>query len=104
MISFFKKKKTAAIEKVRLISISELYVGLIIKMAPGYHTKKPYYVEVVYLNKNARQGERLMTTNIPGQHKCDMKIGENWNYHHSRMTIMGPKCVYGYLLNNQLLN
>ena len=78
--------------------------GQILRMEPGYYTRKPYYVEVLYFDNDAhKEGSVKMITSIPGHHKCQMRIGCGWEYHHKRMTIIGYKSEFGYLLKNQSL-
>lgn len=80
-------------------------VGQILKMKPGpsSHVRSPYYVEILFYNPDAKQGEIIMTTNIPGLHKLDIKVGAMWDYHLPRMTIIGAKEKFGRLLINQPL-
>lgn len=87
-------------------SIKQFKEGLILKMDVAFasHVKEPYYVEVIYFNPEAKaKGDKLMTTNIPGQHSLDMFIGRNWEYHYPRMTIVGEKKKFEHLLYNQKL-
>lgn len=80
-------------------------VGNILKMNPTSrsHVKTPYYVEVVYYDENAIKGQTKMITSIPGHHRCDMIVGNNWEYHLQRMSIMGDKSIFGKLIENQRL-
>lgn len=86
-----------------LVPDSEIKNGLVIKMAPGYHTRKPYYVEVLFFYPEAKEGQLKMITGIPGQHRLSMVVGSNWEYHHKRMEIIGMKSEFGHLLHNQSL-
>lgn len=88
-----------------LFYVPKFKEGQVIKMAVASrtHVIKPYYVEVLFYNEYAKEGEIKMTTNIPGEHECNMKVGNNWEYHYPRMTIMGTKETHGHLLNNQTL-
>lgn len=88
-------------ERTPTVRENQFEVGQIIKMSPGYYTKNPYYVEVVYYNPTAKEGQVKMTTNIPGHHKLDMRIGNNWEYHYRRMTIVGDKSKHEHQLRNQ---
>lgn len=90
----FKKSKTIA---------SDFYEGCIIKMdvASRSHVFKPYYVECIYFNPNAKDGETIMETYIPGNHRLRMVVGSNWEYHKPRMTVIGNKIDFGHLLLNQ---
>lgn len=80
-------------------------VGQILKMKPASrsHVHWPYYVEVLFYNPDAKDGEIIMTTNIPGGHKLDIRMGVNWEYHYPRMKIVGVKEKVGKLLLNQNL-
>lgn len=83
----------------------EFKIGQVLKMsvANRSHVTQPYYVEVVEYYPNAEQGEVKMVTHIPGEHSCRMVVGSNWEYHQPRMTIVGDKKRFGYLLINQKL-
>jgi len=95
LFNFFKKKQPAIIGFFK--------VGQVIQMSKGYHTKNPYYVEIVYYNENARNGETIMETSIPMRHKLRMVVGNNWEYHRKRMTIIGDKSEFEHLLYRQRL-
>lgn len=82
---------------------SNFEAGQVLQMTPGYHTTKPYYVEVVFYNAEAKDGEVKMITRIPGEHSLDMKVGSNWEYHYKRMKIIGSKKQFKHLLHNQKL-
>jgi len=78
---------------------SKIVHGCIVKMAPGYHTKKPYYVEILRASKDE------VITNIPGHHKLSItRNGGAWEYHLKRMTYIGSKVDHGKLLSNQKLD
>lgn len=94
ILKLFPKEKESAFRE-----------GLVIKMCPGYHTTKPYYVEVLFYDIKAKvNGGIRMVTSIPGEHECKMTIGSNWEYHYRRMSIMGDKSKFGHLLLNQKLD
>ncbi len=79
--------------------------GQVIKMdvAERSHVTTPYYVEIIYFDEKAsKEGDLIMITSIPGQHECKMILGNNWDYHQKRMTIIGDKSKYGFLLYNQI--
>jgi uncharacterized OB-fold protein len=95
--------KSKEIDSYTLVDVNQFSVGQILKMSPGAHTKKPYYVIVVYFNGNAKHGQIIMTTSIPGQHECNMVVGSNWEYHHKRMTIIATESSHSHLLYNQKL-
>lgn len=92
------------ISKIITVDLAELKIGLIIKMAPGYHTKNPYYAEITFFNGEAKNGELIMITSIPGEHSLSMIVGSNWEYHNKRITIIGPKSSHSHLLYNQKLD
>jgi len=73
-----------------------IHVGAIIKMDAGYYTKSPYYIEVLEVTPDK------IVTNIPGEHKLEMK-GSTLEHHLKRMTYIGHKDRYGYLIQNQKL-
>lgn len=78
--------------------------GQVLKMAPGYHTKKPYYVVVRYFwPGQVKSGELKMITSIPNLHECRMTKGSNWEYHKKRMSIVGTVETHGHLLQNQII-
>lgn len=66
-------------------------------MESGYHTTKPYYVLIKTVAKD------FIVTTIPEEHTLEIKVGENWDYHIARMTIVGPIEKYRHLLYNQEL-
>ena len=76
--------------------VDKLYIGAIVKMKPGYHTTKPYYVEVLSVASG------YVKTSIPGEHELEI-VGSNYDYHIKRMTLVGDKSKYGHLLKNQKL-
>lgn len=80
--------------------------GQVIKMAvgPRSHVTKPYYVQVMFYNPKAKFLDTIMITDIPGQHRLDMFVGKNWEYHKPRMTIVGTVETHGHLLHNQPLD
>ena len=75
----------------------KLSVGDIVKMKPGYHTSKPYYVEILSVSIG------YIKTNIPGEHSLEIH-GSNFDYHTKRMTLVGSKSEHGHLIINQKLN
>jgi|JI10StandDraft_1071094.scaffolds.fasta_scaffold05061_16 hypothetical protein len=79
------------------------YRGAIIKMdvAERSHVTEPYYVECLFYNPNARHGEVIMITGIPGHHETEMTVGNSWDYHKPRMTVIGNKSDHGHLILNQ---
>ena len=77
---------------------SDFKPGLIIQMAPGYHTKNPYYVEVIMVEEN------YIVTHIPDRHQLKIyKDSPEWSYHIRRMTIIGDKANFKHLLYNQTI-
>jgi len=96
-----KEKYFEVLKKSPVIALNSFREGMILEMSAGYHTRKPYYVEVIYFNPQAGYGDIIMTTNIPGKHSLDMRIGNNWEYHYRRMTFIGYKREFGHLLKNQ---
>src|SRR4051812_27118504 len=86
------------------VPIAKFKEGQVVKMEAGYHTTKPYYVHVDKVYPNAKDGEIIMETSIPQKHSCEMRVGNNWGYHHGRMTIMGDRKTFGHLLINQPLD
>jgi len=77
--------------------------GQILEFCPGYHTTKPYFVEIIYYNKDAKDGETIMITKIPNEHECIMTVGENWGYHSRRIENIYEKKDFPELLYNQKL-
>lgn len=98
--NIFRKQKNKVTARV-----SSFRTGIILKVYPASrsHVKNPYYVEILYFNQYAKVGEIIMTTNIPGEHKLDMIVGSNWEYHYPRLEIIGYKTEFEYLLYNQEL-
>lgn len=83
----------------------EFKEGQLIKMDPGAHTDKPYYVQIVYVNPFPIPGGTVMITSIPGKHDCIMTAGSNWGYHWRRMAIVGPLTEENrHLLYGQTIN
>lgn len=78
-------------EKPKIIKRVELMEGMVVKMLPTTqsHERLPYYAKIIYYNAHAKKGEVIVTTSIPGRHKLDMIVGENWEYHKSRMIPCG---------------
>ena len=90
--------------------VKSLSVGCVVKMNRGFHTSKPYYVEItecrVYNDPKKSNYDRI-TTYIPGKRSHTLIRGDwhtAWDYHLGRMHVIGPKSVYGYLLKNQKLD
>lgn len=97
----FKRGKRKSVS----ITPNEFAVGMILKMnvASRSHVSEPYYVEVIYYTTLSIHGKVKMITSIPGEHKLEMTVGSNWEYHYPRMEIIGHKSTYGHLLYNQKL-
>jgi hypothetical protein len=94
MCKIFKKTVKKPLE------LSDLEVGTIVKMNPGYYTKKPYFI---LIKKVTNTG---ITTTIPGKHDLELdmiKDKKTWLYQTSRMEIIGNESEYGHLLINQKL-
>lgn len=62
---------------------SDFMAGHLYEMSSGYHTIRPYYVQVIEI------GEDYIITDIPDHHSLKIKIGENWDYHIERFTYIG---------------
>lgn len=76
-------------------------VGMVIKMEPGYHTKNPYYVEVI----EADLFKNRIVTSIPGEHELEIsEANGNWEYHIKRMSAVGTTRTHSHLLHNQPLD
>ena len=74
--------------------LDTIKVGQIYKFVDGYHTKTPYYAEVVSV------GIDSFTTSIPDYHETIID-SNNWGYHKKRMQLAGMKNNIGHLLLNQ---
>lgn len=75
---------------------SDFKIGHLYQMSPGYHTRKPYYVQVIEI------GEDYIVTDIPERHSTKIKMGENWDYHIRRFTHIDKlDCFNSHLLLNQ---
>lgn len=62
------------------------------------HVKEPYYVEVVYAD------EKSFTLSLPKHHTLNIEYDTpTHEYHEKRMTIIGSKEDFGYLLCDQKL-
>lgn len=84
-----------------LYNDDSLREGEILEFYPGYHTEKPYFVEVVFWNPNAKVGQIKMVTQIPGHNSCEMMVGSNWEYHRKRIMNIYYKPYHTHLLYNQ---
>lgn len=75
------------------VNVSALRQGLVVKMLPGAHTKKPYYAYIEYYDAKAEKGSLKMILSIPNiEHKYEIKNGTSeWDYHTHRMEIVGPR-------------
>lgn len=95
LLDLFKKKpKSYCFEKLTKIDLSKVKVGQIYEFRDGYHTKKPYYAEVIDVQRDS------FTTSIPDLHETKID-SNNWGYHKKRMFVVGMKKDFGHLLLNQ---
>jgi hypothetical protein len=78
------------------MTIDDFKTGMIVKMEPGAHTTKPYYVLIAAVTHDG-----ILTT-IPGKRSLFIQIGSyEWSYHTKRMTIVSMDSSRKDLLLNQ---
>jgi len=79
--------------------LDQIHVGAIVKMDVGLrsHVQSFYYVEIIEITPGK------IVTNIPDEHSVEITKDNNWDYHLPRMTYIGDKSQYGYLILHQKL-
>lgn len=87
-VMFFERKS---------LEIKDIRVGQIYQFTNGYHTKTPYYAEVIEVDLS----ERYFITSIPDYHELKIGTDNNFNYHKQRMALVGDYKDFGHLLKNQ---
>lgn len=93
-MSWFSKKQGH-------LTWTDVKVGQVYKFTNGYHIKRPYYAEVVFLNSDSK--DPYFITNIPDYHTLKITPDNNWEYHRARMELMGDTMECGHLLHGQNL-
>jgi len=74
-----------------------------VALASRSHEINPYYVIVIYANKNAKYGQTILETIIPDMWALKIKAGPSWDYHKDRFTKVGKLETHSHLLYNQNL-
>lgn len=99
LLEKFGLKKSHILEIFAPVKMEDVKVGQIYEFTNGYHTKTPYYAEVIDVGHNGV--EDYFKTSIPGYHELEIVKSNNFDYHSKRMRLMGNKTEFGHLLLSQ---